>query len=154
MSIAERQSVSLMVMTTSLLLMLRNKDMEPVLNKSAHDAGQVTYNCMAKLPDGAEPFSTQTFLRQKEMVTKIFAMLPEKDTTFYAGTMIYLCSHIVTDLCEKIKDKAKLALLEPAQKACQELVDLYDRNGLDFAAMEVADVILRETYREIGFSRS
>jgi len=154
MSQAEQQSISLLVLSTSLLVLLRHKQLVPELDTAAAHAEKVTSECMCKLPDGDHPFSSESFDRQKEMVRGIFAMLPEHDAPFYNGSMIYLCNHILTDLCEKIKDKHKLAMLEPAQKACQELAELYDKNGTDFKAMTTADKILREIYRETGFSRT
>lgn len=154
MSQAEQQSITLLVLSTSLLVLLRHKQLVPELDAAVLHAEGVTSDCMCKLPDGEHPFSSESFDRQKDTVRKIFDMLPEYDAPFYNGSMIYLCNHILTDLCEKIKDKHKLAMIEPAQKACQELAELFDKNGTDFQAMTTADRLLREIYREIGFSRA
>jgi len=66
--------------------------------------------------------------------------------------LITLSQLLLTDLMERVKDKHKLALLEPVAEAVDGLHDLLDPDGRHIDMYEEADRLCKIVKEEIGFA--
>lgn len=70
---------------------------------------------------------------------------------YHAVLLTSMATQICTDLMEKIKNKQKLAIIEPVANAVQELHDKIDPHGHCVEDFEKADELLTIAYDIFGF---
>lgn len=150
MSKASRQSISLLAVVHGCFTTIQEFNLAPELAPTIHYGVEVSGKCIKNFPETGD--------REKNlkwMVDKIHRIDDDLNKSESVYTMIVLTSlshQIITDLSEKIKDKAKLERLEVVEEVIYSVSDIIDPKKDKFSAYEEADRILNRLYSYLEFS--
>ena len=149
MSLASRQSITLLAIVNGVFITMDDYGLAPELTPTIDWGLEVCHQCVTEFPETGDPGKNLRWMQAK-------LDLVDKDLSGRADiyTMIMLtsiASHIITDLLEWIKDESKLALIDPVAEVVCGLSDQIDPKGDCFQAYEEADSILRKIYSHLEF---
>ena len=151
MSLASRQSLSLLAVVHGCLTTIDSYDLAPELSPTVHYGIEVSEQCIMQFPETGNKDKNN-----KWMVEKIHLIDDDLQKSESLYTMILLTSlahQIVTDLSEKIHDKVKLEQIKIVEEVIYSISDKIDKNKDQFKAYEEADRILKKLYNYLEFTR-
>ncbi len=150
MSQASKQSIALLAVIHGCFKTIDSYELAPELTPTIHYGLEVSEKCIHDFPETGNQEKNL-----KWMVDKIHCIDDDLNKSESVYTMIVLTSlshQIITDLSEKIQDRAKLKLLEVVEEVIYAVSDQIDKKKDQFSAYEEADKILNKLYGYLEFS--
>lgn len=150
MSKASRQSLTLLAVVHGCFVTIDTFELAPELSPTIIYGVEISEKCILNFP---ETGNRQKNIKWIEDRIHLIDEELNKSESFY--TMIVLTSlahQIITDLSEKIQDKAKLNQLEEVEEVIYSISDVIDDKKDQFSAYEEADKILKKLYNYLEFS--
>lgn len=149
MSQASRQSLSLLALVHWCFVTINDFELAPELAHTIQYGVEVSERCILDFPETGDRDKNSKWIKEK--IALIDADLTKNDSLYTAIVLIQLSDQIVTNLCEKIRDKAKLKRIEIVDEVISAVSDKID-DGFNYDAYEEADRLIEKFYSYLGFS--
>lgn len=151
MSKASRQAITLLAVVNGVFITMDSYELAPELTPTIDWGMEVCKQCVSKYPETGDPKKNFKWMQNKlQLIDKD---LNGREDIYTMIVLTSIASHIMSDLEEMIRDKAKLALIEPVAEVVQGVSAQIDPKGDCFDAYEEADRLLKRIYEHLEFSR-
>jgi hypothetical protein len=150
MSKANRQTIALLAIVSGAMHTVEHFNLDADNISIVLYAKDVCDECVKRFPCSGNEAKNQKWIcdRMEEYDKELIKMVDEHYSTVLLTSM---CSQIITDLTERIRDVYKLGLIEPVKEAVQALHDRIDPTGDKFSEYERADRLLDIAYKIFEF---
>ena len=150
MSKAERQTIALLAVVSGSLDTIEEFNLDSVNMPTILYAKDQCNKAIYHYPCSDSPDKLLKFI--KECLTAYDLKLKNLPTLNYNSILlINICSIILNDVTERIRDKTKLEIIEPTKEAIVALHDRIDPLGINYEDYELADNLIQIMYKLIKF---
>lgn len=150
MSKAERQTIALLAVVSGSLDTIEEFNLDSVNMPTILYAKDQCNEAIYHYPCSDSPDKLLKFI--KECLTAYDLKLKNLPTLNYNSILlINICSIILNDVTERIRDKTKLEIIEPTKEAIVALHDRIDPLGINYEDYELADNLIQIMYKLIKF---
>ncbi len=151
MSKASKQTISMIAMVNGVFITIDNYKLAPEIDATIQYGLEVCYGCMNTFPETGDRYKNGEWCKLK--LEEIEDYFNQADSLYSMIVLTSMATHIMEDLTNKIKDPAKLALLEPVHEVVIGVSEQIDPKGDCYDAYEEADRLLKRFYSVIEFSQ-
>ena len=148
---ASRESLALLSVVAGSILIIEGSELTDEFMPTILYAKKVAQECLNKFPEYGDERKNEKWVM--DHISKIDDDIHNAAYTYSFPVLLSITHYILTDLLLKINDDKKLSLIEPLGEAINTLIETYDPEGINFAAYEEADRIVKKLYGYIGFTQ-
>jgi len=150
MSNASRQSLALLAVIYGCFSSMKEYALSPELSPTIEYGLEVSERCINEFPETGNTLKNTKWITEK--IHQIDDDLNKSKSVYTMIVLTQLAHQIVTDLSEKIRDKAKIKRIEVIEEVIYAISDQIDKKKDKFEAYEGSDRIAKKLYNRLGFS--